>query len=237
VGVVPKGKPKEQDFILDERKKRARKDAGAEGESATEGRSEPKPKPSVLMKEAHKEKLEKLKEVQPPKTFMMEVKEGQTVGELKKSLWSDVMRMTGVPRIASAKVLRSGKVQVTPADDQTYQALKALSAEKTDIARSDIRWPMAMFYDVDASLEDNEFVALVATQNPDLGFSVDEMNISLIPLFRRGTREGDSSYRVCKVVPSLHNKIIGKRLFVNCNLCKVVQYHDYVQCFKCLREP
>jgi len=128
----PEAINREQEFILVERKKKQKKAAISEAESGAESR--PKPKgTAVAVITARKEKLEKLKEVQPPKTFTMEVKEGQTIGEVKKALWSDVMKMTGAPKIASAKVLRSGKVQVIPADDQTYQALKVLSAERTNI--------------------------------------------------------------------------------------------------------
>ncbi|VVC36613.1 Hypothetical protein CINCED_3A019008 [Cinara cedri] len=198
-------------------------------DSGTETRS--KVKPDVLQKKA---KAERLKKIEPPKTFTVGVGTS-TVGDVKKTLWSDLLKKLDAPNIVSTRVMPKGDLQITPADKATYDALKRISSERTDVVQNTLRKPMVMIHDVDVTLTGEVLASTLAIQNSVLGLSSEEAIEGIEPSFKRGPPNKETVHWVCLVKPEVMSKIAGKKVFLGMSCCRITEYFDYNQCFKCLQ--
>ncbi|VVC36607.1 Endonuclease/exonuclease/phosphatase,Reverse transcriptase domain,Zinc finger, CCHC-type [Cinara cedri] len=151
-------------------------------DSGTETRS--KVKPDVLQKKA---KAERLKKIEPPKTFTVGVGTS-TVGDVKKTLWSDLLKKLDAPNIVSTRVMPKEVLAST-----------------------------------------------LAIQNSVLGLSSEEAIEGIEPSFKRGPPNKETVHWVCLVKPEVMSKIAGKKVFLGMSCCRITEYFDYNQCFKCLQ--
>ncbi|VVC36609.1 Hypothetical protein CINCED_3A021797 [Cinara cedri] len=65
------------------------------------------------------------------------------------------------------------------------------------------RRPMILMYDVGRDIEKDRLGKLLAEQNPDLGIGEE----TVIPLFMKGPKTGDSVWWVCAVAPDAYQKV------------------------------
>lgn len=72
------------------------------------------------------EKLDKLKELVPPKTFTVTIGEGEQAAQVKQKLWTGVLKKTDAPKVSETRVTAKGEIRITPADEVTINALKEL---------------------------------------------------------------------------------------------------------------
>jgi len=181
-----------------------------------------------------KAKTEKLKSIEPPKTFTVGV--GETaIGEVKKNLWSDLLKKMEAPNIISTRVMPKGDIQVIPADDATYEALKKIASERSDVKQNTRRLPMIMIHDVDVTLTGETLASTLAIQNHALGLSQDEAIAGVKPSFKRGPPNKETVHWVCMVTPEILRKLAGKRVYLGMSCCRITEYYDYNQCYKCLQ--
>lgn len=181
-----------------------------------------------------KEKTDKLKKIEPPKTFTVGVGNA-TIGDVKKTLWSDLLRKIDSPNIVSTRIMPKGDIQIIPADNATYEALKIISHERNDMKQNQKRLPMVMIHDVDVTITGETLASTLAIQNHALGLSSDEAIGGIKPSFKRGPQGKETVHWVCMVKPGILPKLIGKKVFLGMSSCRITEYYDYNQCFKCLQ--
>lgn len=180
-----------------------------------------------------KEKLERLKNQDVPRTFIIKVEEGKDKNEAKKTLWSEILKKTDTPQIGGTRTTAKGNIIVTVGDDKTYQALKEIANVREDFDVGDRKYPMVMIRDVDINLSTDEIPIYLARQNPSLGLSVAEALECVRPLFRRGPRDRDTTMWVCQVQPRIHAKLMNSHVFIGMHRCRTREYFGYVQCYTC----
>lgn len=182
-----------------------------------------------------KEKLDKLKEIQPPKSFKITLGRNDA-SDVKKSLWSDVLKNTqSCPKISATRLTKKGDLIITPADEITYKAFAKISETRTDISKEDARWPHVMLSNVDSTLSPGELTDSIAMQNPGLGLSVDEAQSLIKPLYKSGPRDRETVNWVCMVSPKIFDTILLSRLYVGYTSCWAKEKFDYSQCLTCLK--
>lgn len=115
-----------------------------------------------------KEKLERLKNLEVPRTFVIRVDEEKDKNEAKKTLWSEILKKTDTPQIGSTRVTTKGDIKITVGDDKTYQVLKDIAKVREDFDISDRKLPMVMIHDVDVSLTTDEIPIYLARKKPEL---------------------------------------------------------------------
>jgi len=163
----------------------------SEGHSESETGSRPKKKKTKRTKIAIKEKIEKLKEIEPQKQFFWELDEGKDEMTARNELWTEVVKKVRVPKIDQTKLAIKGDksaLRIITADIDTYKALKDIVSNRENVRRIQTRKPMVMFYDIDRDLTVEEIKDLIKTQNQELNTGKKELEIT--PLFRR--RPSDS---------------------------------------------
>ncbi|VVC31059.1 Hypothetical protein CINCED_3A006946 [Cinara cedri] len=67
------------------------------------------------------------------------------------------------------------------------------------------RRPMILMYDVGRDIEKDRLGKLLSEQNPDLGIGEE----TVVPLFMKGPKTGDSVWWVCAVAPDAYQKVVG----------------------------
>lgn len=211
------------------RKKRTKKQ-GAKSTSGTDSGTHSRPTAENL----RKVKIQELKSIEPPKSFTVKVGD-QGASEVKKGLWAEILKKNNAPNIESTRILPKGDIRIVPADNATYEALKAICQERTDVKRTETRWPMVMIHDVDESIPGDTVASTLAIQNPSLGIGVQEAIEAIKPLFKRGPRGKDVHHWVCSVKPEVYTKLVNKSVFIGMARCRVTEYYDYNQCFMCLQ--
>ncbi|VVC46512.1 Zinc finger, CCHC-type [Cinara cedri] len=166
----------------------------------------------------------------PVKAFVVKVGEGG-VEEARKSLWSDLLKGLPAPKIANTVTLPRGDILVKPVDEGTFRALKRMEDEGKAVREESARRPMILMYDVGRDIEKDRLGKLLAEQNPDLGIGEE----TVVPLFMKGPKTGDSVWWVCAVAPDAYQKVVGKRVYLGMSCCRVEEFSDVVRCFKCQR--
>ncbi|KAF0711450.1 Uncharacterized protein FWK35_00036689 [Aphis craccivora] len=190
-------------------------------------------------KQARINKINELKNTEPQKVFTVEVKNND-VDVTRKNIWADIVKKTGAPKIARSAVTQKGEstiINIIPADNDTYQALKSITEERPDVQLKPSKWPMVMIYDVDKDLTPDEISHNVIAQNTSLGNVLPERaTVLLKPLFKRGPRDRETVWWVCEVRPDIHAKLlIAGRIYIGMSNCRVAEYFDFQQCFTCLK--
>ena len=178
-----------------------------------------------------KEKAEeKLKERKPPTAFIVEKGQGSSE-EARNRVWSSIVKKVAAPKVSAIRVLPRGDILVKPADEATARALVEMQQE--GVRKEVTRKPKVLVYDVERSLKAEEIAEALARQNPSLGCDVEQMRAAVKPLFMKGPREDPLVRWICEVDPALYGKLIKKRFFIGMSLCKVVDFTEVLQCFKC----
>ncbi|KAF0747250.1 Uncharacterized protein FWK35_00020551 [Aphis craccivora] len=160
--------------------------------------------------------------------------------EPQKNIWADIVKKTGAPKIARSAITQKGEstvINIVPADNVTYQALKSITEERPDVQLKPSKWPMVMIYDVDKDLTPDEISHNVLAQNTSLGNVLPERaTVLLKPLFKRGPRDRETVWWVCEVRPDIHAKLLNAgRIYIGMSNCRVAEYFDFQQCFTCLK--
>ncbi|XP_060846367.1 uncharacterized protein LOC132926037 [Rhopalosiphum padi] len=189
-------------------------------------------------RKSRKQKLEGLKNQAPQRVFVVDV--GNDMNNTKKTIWADIVKKNGAPKITRQTVTTKGdkkELQIVAADEATYKALKSITEERTDVQLKPAKWPMLMIYDVDISLLPGEIARNILAQNTSLGSLVEEAATDKIrPIFRRGPREKDTVWWVCEVRPDIHSMLLkAGRVYLGMSNCRVSEYFDFQQCFRCLK--
>lgn len=109
-----------------------------------------------------KEKIERLKKVDVPKTFVIKVDEGRDKNEAKQTLWSEILKKTDKTQLSGARVTTKGDIKITVGDDETYQVLKEIAEVRGHFEIGNRKLPMVMIYDVDISLTTDEIPIYLA---------------------------------------------------------------------------
>lgn len=182
-----------------------------------------------------KEKLNKLKEVQPPKSFVIKVGDKAGINAVKTQLWADVLKNTNGPKISATRVTKKGDLLITPADDTTYRALERIAESRNDMSKEAARWPHVMLPNVDTSQSPEDLVESIAVQNPHLGLSAQEASDNIKPLYKTGPRDRDTVNWVCMVNPNIFDRFLTSRLYIGFTSCWAKEKFDYSQCLTCLR--
>lgn len=215
---------------------------GATSASDTEGRSSRnRNQGSRPGSAARKDKLDKLKEIVPPRTFTVTIGENERATEVKKKLWADVLKKTDAPKVSNTRITAKGELRITPADEQTFKVLSEICKEQENIKESSTKYPMVMIKGIDTTLSPNEVAEAIARQNVGLGIPVGDPESLIKPMFRKGPRDEDTLFWVCQVKPELFRKIVDTKIYIGFSCCRVVEFFDYLQCSGCQkfghREP
>lgn len=115
-----------------------------------------------------KKKIDKLKGIIPPKTFILKTTV-ERAAAAKSALWTDVCGKVKIPKLKSNRVLARGDVEIVPADAETLEALKELAKTREDITKPQARWPMVMIYDIDSTMTPDQIPGCIAANWTDVG--------------------------------------------------------------------
>lgn len=233
-------------------KKAAERKAGTEGKSSVDVKEgekgstkggHPQQKDGFTKVESKKsraknsmdKKLDMVKNRKPENVFILTTdKEGE--GDSRKRLWSDLLKRDCTPRMRSYMTPK-GELILRPADEGTLSALRSIGEERgLQLREGKTMWPKVMVYDVDRDLAPNDLPGLVADQNPDLGLDRNSMVEGLKPEFRKGPKEGKTTWWVCSARPDVYRALLkARRIFIGLMSCKVKEFVDLTKCFKCQR--
>lgn len=122
-------------------------------------------------------------------------------------------------------------------DDVTYEALKSIIEERTDVQLKSSKWPRVMIYNVDKTITPDEISRNVLAQNTSLGNVLwERATVLLKPLFERRPREKETVWRMCEERPDIHAKLLSAgRVYIGMSNCRFAEYFDFQQCFTCLK--
>jgi hypothetical protein len=220
--------------FVEVRTKKKKKNSKRKGDSGPSGEDTN----ASTGRKSRKQKLEGLKNQAPQRVFVVDV--GNDVNNTKKTIWADIVKKNGAPKITRQTVTTKGdkqSLQIVAADEATYKALKSITEEQTDVQLKPAKWPMLMIYDVDITLLPGEIARNILAQNTSLGNLVEEAATDKIrPIFRRGPREKDTVWWVCEVRPDIHSMLLkASRVYLGMSNCRVSEYFDFQQCFRCLK--
>ncbi|CAI6370883.1 unnamed protein product [Macrosiphum euphorbiae] len=188
-------------------------------------------------KKARKQKIEELKAIEPQKQFLWEIEGDANVEDVKKELWSEIVKKVITPKIEQTKISTNGEkmaLRIITSDIPTYLALKDLAKDRENVLRVQTKKPMVQIYDVDRDLSGDDIINMIKTQNPEL--MENEKDFGITPIFKRGPRDGPSVWWVCEVTPSTLEKMLEMgKLYLGLTKCKITEYFDVTQCFGCCK--
>lgn len=118
-------------------------------------------------KQAKINKITELKNMEPQKVFIIEVKD-DNVDSIRKTIWPDIVKKMGAPKIARKTVIQKEEskiINIVAEDDVTYEALKTITEERADVQLKPSKLPRIMIYDGDKTLTPDEISRNVLAQN------------------------------------------------------------------------
>jgi hypothetical protein len=184
-------------------------------------------------RESEDRKKEALRKKELPKSFIVRVGE-KGLGEVKKSLWSEIVGKVGAPKVSKTSVLPRRDLRLIPGDARTEGALRDLMKEgKVEVLEGKPRWPKVVIFDVERELRKEEIPRAILTQNPSLGIEEEESEGLIKPIFQTSPKESRLTNWVCEVSPVVFRRLEGKRLYIGYGLSKVREWVDVTQCNKC----
>lgn len=176
-------------------KKRKNKKKGPKGNASTAKESR---ETGVLNNKGKRDtvrekvRLEKMKAAAPPKAFIVSKGDLET-GEVRKKVWTDLLKVVGTPQVRGTYVLPKVNLLIKPADRRTFDALKGLETTadtSVKVREESARWPKILIYDIGRELDRESIPGLVAEQNPTLGLSREEAKEAIVPVFKKGPKSG-----------------------------------------------
>lgn len=171
---------------------------------------------------------------EPAKSFVVEVGDRDRA-TVRKGVWSEILKKVRAPQVTRTSTMARGDLRITPGDDRTAEALRELEREgKVGIREVNQSWPKVMIFDVDKEIKEEEIARTIRSQNSETGLEEGEECKGMKPLFKKGPREGDTTWWVCEVAPEVYKRIVRRRLFIGMMLCRIVEFVDVVQCRGCL---
>lgn len=72
-------------------------------------------------------------------------------------------------------------------------------------------------------------------QNPTLDLDGETAASQIIPLSTKVPKSGDKVWWICSVGPEVFKKIVGRRIYLGMNCCRVVEHEFLVKCPTCQR--
>ncbi|XP_050532566.1 uncharacterized protein LOC126900700 [Daktulosphaira vitifoliae] len=172
------------------------------------------------------------KEQTPQVPFELNIGDGEA-HNTKEELWMEVTKKVTVPKMTLLK--KNDKLIITAKDEETLKALKDIATEDKRIKERSARWPKLMVKGVDKEIPGDQISRAIAFSNREIGVELVEAERNIKPLFRKGPRHMDTVNWVIEVAPGLSERIMKMGyVYIKWNRCKVQEFYDVSQCFKCL---
>jgi hypothetical protein len=193
------------------------------------GRKNKKKKKTKKVKE--KEILDKCRVQEAPVKYVVSTGD-KSVEETKKILWSQVVSKNKAPKIKEIVTLKGGDLLITPADENTKEAIVSIAKEEFGIKETGSLLPKVIIYDVDRDITPEELPRRIIEQNPELGITEEELS-KLTPKFRTGPRDMPNVHWVLEAQPEVFRKIVDRRIYLSFSVCRVTEYLNISICHKC----
>jgi len=173
--------------------------------------------------------IENWKGIEPPDSFTVVAGEGKVV-ERKEELWADLVRKVGTPKINKTWVNGEGNIRLMPGDKRTAEALKEMGQEgKIEMREVGKEWPKVLIYNVEREIDREEIDGAIKDLKPELGLGGGENSKDIVPIFKRGPKDGNYVWWVCAVRPGVYGKLVDRYVYVGMSRCRVKGYVDFVQ--------
>jgi len=89
--------------------------------------------------EKYLQKIEKSRNVEPPKSFVVKVGEEHSAEEAKHKLWSGLRKNKDMIQIKGTWVMPKGDLKITPVEGNTLNAMQALYKKSKDIKELNLK--------------------------------------------------------------------------------------------------
>jgi len=167
----------------------------------------------------------------PCSSFVIVPPSGKTLEMAKSEVWKEVIRTNRAPKLSSVTG-KSGKIVIKPHDKETADVLKALK-NKGLLEEEAPLWPRIIISGVQSSLDAGSVVTCISEQNPELNIETGSSN-QLKAVFKKGSRDRDTTSWVCDVSPSLFECIKEATVYIGFTRCRCRAFEDVTQCYACL---